>query len=422
MGKLFYLLFTILYPLVARVLALFNKKAALWVKGRHHVMDHIAFACNRDPAPRIWVHCSSLGEFEQGRPLIESLRATYPSHKILLTFFSPSGYEVQKDYSGADFIYYLPMDSFIASQRFFNAVQPRLVVFIKYEFWYFYLGEAAKRKIPLLLVSGIFRPSQPFFKWWGSFHRSMLHCFTHLFVQTRQAADLLQQVHIDHVSVTGDTRFDRVLEIAARPTRYPAIESFCAGKKVIVAGSTWTDDDEELDHYANTRSDCRFIIAPHDIGEERLQECDTLYKHSIRYSVLVKKIAGNETVDAAVNTVIIDNIGMLKHLYACATVCYVGGGFGGDGVHNVAEAAVFYKPVVFGPVYDKFIEAVGLVDEGGAFDVDDAIELEKQLDELLTDTVLYEKACTSAGNYIKDRAGATSQVMRYIQEKRLLTN
>lgn len=385
-------------------------------------MDHIAFNCNRDPAPRIWVHCSSLGEFEQGRPIIEALKASYPAYKILLTFFSPSGYEVQKDYKGADYIYYMPMDSFVTANRFYNAVQPRLVVFIKYEFWYFYLSEAAKRKIPLLLVSGIFRSTQPFFKTWGDFHRSMLRCFTHLFVQTKETAELLKEIDITNVSISGDTRFDRVLQIAANPAKYKAIDTFCAGKKVLVAGSTWTDDDEELDHYANTRSDYRFIIAPHDIGEERLKECDTLYKCSIRYSVFTKKIEAGETIDAAINTLVLDNIGMLKHLYAYATVCYVGGGFGGDGVHNVAEAAVYYKPVVFGPVYDKFVEAVGLVEEEGAFDVQDALELEKQLDELFTNQALYKKACDNAGNYIKTRAGATSQVMAYIQEKRLLTN
>lgn len=385
-------------------------------------MDHIAFNCNRDPAPRIWVHCSSLGEFEQGRPIIEALKASYPGYKILLTFFSPSGYEVQKDYKGADYIYYMPMDSFVTANRFYNAVQPRLVVFIKYEFWYFYLSEAAKRKIPLLLVSGVFRSTQPFFKTWGGFHRSMLRCFTHLFVQTKEAAELLKEIDITNVSISGDTRFDRVLQIAANPTNYKAIDTFCTGKKVLVAGSTWTDDDEELDHYANARSDYRFIIAPHDIGEERLKECDTLYKCSMRYSVYTKKIEAGEKINAAINTLIIDNIGMLKHLYAYATVCYVGGGFGGDGVHNVAEAAVYFKPVVFGPVYDKFVEAVGLVEEEGAFDVQDALELEQQLDELFTNQALYKKACNNAGNYIKTRAGATSQVMAYIQEKRLLTN
>ncbi|HWB25311.1 MAG TPA: glycosyltransferase N-terminal domain-containing protein [Chitinophagaceae bacterium] len=422
MGKLFYLLFITLYPVAARVLSLFNKKAGLWVKGRHHVLDHVVFNCQRDPSPKIWVHCSSLGEFEQGRPLMEALKNTYPQYKLLLTFFSPSGYEVQKEYSGADYIFYMPMDSFLTAIRFYNAVQPKLVVFIKYEFWYYYLHEAAKRKIPLLLVSGIFRKSQLFFKWYGGFYRSMLQCFTHLFVQTGEAANLLAAINVTNATVTGDTRFDRVLQLAAKPARYSCIDDFCAGKKVVVAGSTWTDDDEELDHYANTHKEYRFIIAPHDIGDERLHECDQLYKHSIRYSKYVEKTEKKQEIDNSINTIIIDNIGMLKYLYAYATVCYIGGGFGGDGVHNVTEAAVYYKPVVFGPVYDKYVEAVALIDNNAAFDVDDALELEAQLDELLTNEELYNSACKNAGDYIKNNAGATSQVMAYIQEKRLLTN
>ncbi|HVX50012.1 MAG TPA: glycosyltransferase N-terminal domain-containing protein [Chitinophagaceae bacterium] len=422
MGKLLYLLFITLYPIAARMLSLFNKKAALWVKGRRHVIDHIVFKCQRDPIQRIWVHCSSLGEFEQGRPLIEAVKTAYPQYKILLTFFSPSGYEVQKDYKGADYIYYLPMDSFLTANRFYNAVQPRLVIFIKYEFWYYYLHEAARRNIPLLLVSGMFREKQLFFKWYGGFYRSMLHCFSHLFVQTQKAASLLQGIGINNNSITGDTRFDRVLHVAATHVKYEYIEAFCGDKTTIVAGSTWTEDDEELDHYANTHTGLRFIIAPHDISEERLHECETLYKHSARYSKYTQKMEAGESVDTSVNTLIIDNIGMLKYLYGYATICYVGGGFGGDGVHNVAEAAVYYKPVVFGPVFEKFAEAVSLVEAGGAFAVTDALMLEKQMDLLINDTELYRNAATEAGDYIKNNAGATSQVMEYIQEKRLLTN
>ena len=422
MGKLFYLLFTILYPFGARILSPFNKKASAWVKGRRFILDHIAFNTQRDPAKKIWVHCASLGEFEQGRPIIEALKQDYPAYKILLTFFSPSGYEVEKRYKGADYIFYLPMDSLATARRFYDTVQPKMVVFIKYEFWYYYLCKASELKIPLLLVSGIFRQSQPFFKWYGGFHRSMLKCFSHLFVQTQKAADLLATINIANTSVSGDTRFDRVLEIAAKAQYYKEIEAFCDGKPVIVAGSTWTDDDEELDHYANTHIDYRFIIAPHDIGEDRLKECDTFYKHSIRYTDYIKKLGQGEAIAPATNTLIIDTMGMLKYLYHSATICYVGGGFGGDGVHNVPEAAVYNKPVVFGPVYEKYVEAVGLVESGGAFSVDDALELEKQFDELLADGELYKKACASAGGYIKANAGATQQVMQYIQEKRLLTN
>ncbi len=422
MGKLFYLLFIKLYPIGARILFLVNSKARLWVKGRKNILDHIAFNTQRDPAKKIWVHCASLGEFEQGRPIIEAIRTNYPNYKILLTFFSPSGYEVQKAYKGAEYVFYLPMDSAAAARRFYDCVQPKLVVFIKYEFWYYYLQRARALNIPVLLVSGIFRPQQPFFKWYGGLHRAMLGCFTHLFVQTEDSANLLETVGVTNVSIGGDTRFDRVLEIAAKAQPYKEIEVFCGGKPVIVAGSTWTDDDEELDHYANTHTGYRFIVAPHDIGDDRLKECDAFYKHSIRYSQYVKKIQNKEAIPPNVNTLIIDNIGMLKYLYLSATVCYVGGGFGEKGVHNVAEAAVFYKPVVFGPVFEKYIEVVGLVDEGGAFTVSSALELEQRFDALLTDSQLYKNACNKAGNYIKAGAGATQQVMDYIQANRLLTN
>lgn len=422
MSKIIYIIFTQLYALAARLLMPFNKKAASWVKGRRNIMDHIAFNTQRDPAKKIWVHCASLGEFEQGRPIIEAIKAHYPGYKILLTFFSPSGYEVQKNYKGADYIFYLPMDSPATARRFYDSVQPKLVVFVKYEYWYYYLQKGNALKTPILLVSGVFRPSQPFFKWYGSFHRSMLKCFTHLFVQTQKAAEMLADINITNVTVSGDTRFDRVLEIAAKAKPFKKIENFIKDRVVIVAGSTWTDDDEELDHYANTHPDYRFIIAPHDIGEDRLKECDTFYKYSIRYTRYLESIKNNTPIPANINTLIIDNIGMLKYLYQGATICYVGGGFGGDGVHNVPEAAVFYKPVVFGPVYEKYTEAVDLVDAGGAFTVDDALALEKQFDELLTDNTLYKNACNNAGNYIKNNAGATRLVMDYIQEKRLLTN
>lgn len=420
MGKLFYILFVQLYPLGAGIAALFNNKARLWVKGRKNIFTTIQLAMQHDNANRIWIHCSSLGEFEQGRPLIELIKKNYPAYSVVLTFFSPSGYEHEKDYQGAKYVFYMPVDSSINAQKFYDLVQPKMVVFIKYEFWYYYLSEAKKRGIPLLLVSAMFRKSQPFFKWYGNFYREMLQCFTQLFVQTEAAKQLLQSIEINHAIVSGDTRFDRVLEVANHFKPIPDIEAFCAGKTVIVAGSTWLEDDEELDHYANTHTEYRFIIAPHNIGEERLKECERLYKNSIRYSsyLLQDGVDKNQSI----NTIIIDNIGMLKQLYGYATVCYVGGAFGGDGVHNVPEAAVYSKPVVFGPVYEKYAEAVELVEIGGAFTVVDAIELEEILNELLEDKEAYQNACVKAGTYVKSKSGATETVLNYIQEKRLLTN
>lgn len=420
MGEPLYILFIKLYPFAIRIAALFNNKARLWVEGRKDIFTTVKNKLAKDDRHRIWIHCASLGEFEQGRPLIEALKKDYPGYCMVLSFFSPSGYEHEKDYKGADAIFYMPMDSPKNAQRFYELVNPAMAVFVKYEFWNYYLHEAKKRNIPLLLVSGVFRNNQPFFKWYGGFHRKMLGCFTHIFLQTETALALLKSVNISNASVSGDTRFDRVLEVADNLKPIPAIENFCAGKTVIVAGSTWLEDDEELDHYANTHPEYRFIIAPHNLGEERLKECEQLYKNAIRYSAYLQQ--ASNTQHTAFNTLIIDNIGMLKRLYAYASICYVGGAFGGDGVHNVLEAAVYNKPVVFGPVYEKFAEATELIEQGGAFSVVDALELEDTFNSLLEDKEAYYTTAASAGNYVKTKAGATEKIIQYIQEKRLLTN
>jgi 3-deoxy-D-manno-octulosonic-acid transferase len=362
------------------------------------------------------VHCASLGEFEQGRPVIEKLRLLYPEHKILLTFFSPSGYEVRKNYEKADWIFYLPFDTKKNAKKFLAIVNPSLILFVKYEFWYNYLTISKQKQIPLLLISGIFRKDQPFFKWYGDLHREMLRCFTHLFVQTEDAALLLQSIQINNISISGDTRFDRVSEIVSQFHPIEKIENFCNGRTTIVAGSTWTEDDEELDHFVNTRPDIRFIIAPHDISKERLQECRNLYKQSILFS----EYDMNENNSS--NTLIIDNIGMLSKLYNYATICYIGGAFGSDGVHNVLEAAVYNKPVVFGPVYEKYIEAVELIEAGGAFSITNALELEEQFNDLLQNKIFYTQSSNAAGNYVRSKTGATDKIITYIQEKRLLTS
>jgi len=427
MGKVFYILFLKFYSSGIAIASLFNNKAKLWIKGRRNIFSAISDNLSYTGSNRIWIHCSSLGEFEQGRPLIESLKKNYPQYSIILTFFSPSGYEHQKNYQSANHIFYLPADSKKNAQKFFDIVQPGLVIFIKYEFWYYYLNEAKRRNIPLLLVSATFRTDQPFFQWYGKFHREMLSCFTHFFVQNQASLNLLQKINFSNVSISGDTRFDRVLEIVRNFKLVSKIENFCAGKTVIVAGSTWLEDDEELDHFANTHPDIRFIIAPHDIGESRLKECEKLYHYSVRYSQFIKQehkveLPTFDIQNRTPNTLIIDNIGMLKYLYSYATISYVGGGFGGDGVHNVLEAAVYAKPVVFGPVYEKYPEAAELIEHGGAFSVIDAIELEDTLNELFDNPSQYNAAAANARDYVYSKAGATENVMKYIQEKRLLTS
>jgi 3-deoxy-D-manno-octulosonic-acid transferase len=412
--KTLYNLFLLLYPLGARIISVKNEKAKKWLQGRENILDQLR-TISQDKKI-IWVHCSSLGEFEQGKPLIEKLREQFSNVKIVLTFFSPSGYEIQKNYKGADYVFYLPLDSKQNATIFFDIVNPALIVFIKYEFWYYYISEAKRRNVPLLLASGIFRKSQPFFKWYGDFHRKMLQSISYFFVQDRKSVELLNSIGVKNVSVTGDTRFDRVLEIANQFEPISLIEQFCGNHPVIVAGSTWTEDDEELDHYANTNPHIRFIIAPHDISKARIDECLSLYKSSIRFSEFQ---SDNEQLST--NVLIIDNIGLLSKLYRYSTISYIGGGFGADGVHNVLEAAVYGKPVVFGPVYDKFIEAVELVERGGAFSIENALALENQLNKLLDDEILYKQACLASKTFVQENAGATEKIIHYIQEKRLFT-
>lgn len=397
--------------------------------GQGEVPPHSPFTI--DHSPLAWMHCSSLGEFEQGRPVLEAIRQQYPDTKILLTFFSPSGYEVRKDNSGADYVMYLPMDSKPNVRKFISHVQPDLVIWIKYEYWFYYLTELKKRHIPLILVSGIFRKNQPFFKWYGRLHWYMLESFNHLFVQTKTSKQLLGTIGFtNNVSISGDTRFDRVVQIAEQFKPIDLITQFCGDSTVIVAGSTWPEDEEELDHYANMHPEIKFIIAPHEIEEDHLKDIEKLFKYSVRFSQLPlsnapKPVPRNrplETEKRPPNTLIIDNIGMLSKLYKYATITYVGGGFGDDGVHNVLEAAVYGKPVVFGPVYEKYVEAVALVEQGGGIVVNTALELEETFDELLTDPNAYEACCEAARNYVYNNKGATDRVMQFIQENRLLTN
>jgi 3-deoxy-D-manno-octulosonic-acid transferase len=297
---------------------------------------------------------------------------------------------------------------------------------VKYDYWYYFLAELKKRNIPTLLVSGVFRPDQPFFRWYGRLHRYMLECFTHLFVQTEASRELLRRLRLaDRVSVSGDTRFDRVIEIAEAGEREPMalIAAFCGSRPVIVAGSTWEEDEEELNHYANTHPELRFIIAPHEIGEDRIGEVEALFRHSIRYSLFEKggraPISGSWPVP---NVLIIDNIGMLSRLYRYATIAYVGGGFGDDGVHNVLEAAVYGKPVVFGPVIEKYIEAVELTEIGGGLIIDSALEAEKVFDRLLANPEECRETGDASLAYVHSKKGATGRIVDYIQEKRLLTS
>lgn len=365
------------------------------------------------------MHSASLGEFEQGRPVLEALRKKYPDYKVVLSFFSPSGYEIRKNYPGADHIIYLPIDNVFNAKKLIAAINPSIVIWVKYEYWYYFLTELKKRNIPVILISGIFRASQPFFKWYGAIWQEMLHSFQHLFVQNESSATLLQTIGIENnVTIGGDTRFDRVIDIAEKKTPVDHIMSFVAGKQVLVAGSTWEDDEIELMHYVKAHPEMRFIIAPHEVDAENIADVKKEFSNAILYSELKKDVLISENI----NVLIIDNIGMLSKLYQYADITYVGGGFGKDGIHNILEAAVYKKPVIFGPVYDKFAEARDLVEMGGAFTINNALELEALLDKLFANKVELGKISKIAGDYVYSKQGATQKILDYVAENRLLTN
>jgi 3-deoxy-D-manno-octulosonic-acid transferase len=426
----FYNIFLILFKTGIRITALFSAKAKSWVAGRRNIFEKLEIAVEGNDKV-IWMHCASLGEFEQGRPLLENLRSQYPGYKLLLTFFSPSGYEIRKDFNGADWVFYLPMDGVLNARRFLQIVSPSLVIFVKYEFWYYYLKEIKRRKIPLLLVSALFRKDSGYFKWHNGLQRKMLFFFQHVFVQTEDSKKMLASIGLtDNCSVSGDTRFDRVIEIAENAAAIPSIEKFTAGKKTMVAGSTWPADEELLQKTMQVLGDLslQLIVAPHEIDTEHIAQLQKLFPNAVLYSQLLQpgSFSQTSTVDSpgptqTSNILIIDNIGMLSRLYKYAYITYIGGGFG-KGIHNTLEAAVYGKPVLFGPVHHKFNEAVELISAGGAISVNHAEDCIKAVQKLLNDDMDYVRRAESSRDYVYANKGATEKVMRFIQENRLLTN
>lgn len=442
-----YDIFLVLYGIGVKIIALWNPKARKWVEGRKGLFERLKAdigkeltddssqmtgrnelsTVNRQPSTIIWIHCASLGEFEQGRPIIEKLKSLIPNSQLLLTFFSPSGYEVQKNYKGADWVYYLPLDSRENAKLFLDIVNPSLVIYVKYEFWFYYLDELKRRKIQTLLVSSIFLPKHPFFKWYGGLHRQMLSCFNHIFVQNEASKNLLATIGFtNNVSISGDTRFDRVIEIAESFQPILLIESFIGdSKKIVVAGSTWPEDEEEMNHYANTHPDVKFIIAPHEIDEDHLLDIEKLFRHSVRFSKLTDDggrmteentpSTVNRQLPTSTNVLIIDNIGMLSRLYKYGTVTFVGGGFETDGVHNVLEAAVYGKPVIHGPVFENYAEAVELEAAGGSIIVDNALELEEELNDLFSDGKYLASCGDAAKHYVYSKKGATERILEHLK-------
>ncbi len=373
----------------------------------------------------IWMHCASLGEFEQGRPVLEGIRQQYPGYKILLTFFSPSGYEIRKNYDGADWIFYLPMDGPANAKRFLDIAHPSLVIFVKYEFWYYYLGTARKRNIPLLLISAAFRKNQPFFRWYGGLHRKMLRCFTHIFVQNNLSLQLLDKTGFSGVSsLAGDTRFDRVSQIAGKFEPIPVIERFAEKKKLFIAGSTWPEDEIAIQRaFAGIHNpSLKLIIAPHEVNEKHIAALLNLFPGAVRFS----QLSSAPSQSPASDVLIIDNIGMLSRLYHYAWITYVGGAMSKRGIHNVLEAAVYDKIVLFGHEYEKNPEVIELVKSGGGISIHDLQkngDLLRQVTEvLLSGKEEYVLRSRAAGDFVRANRGATLHILQFIQEKRLLIN
>jgi len=408
---MFYSLLIHIYAFFVELGAFFHKKARLMRLGQWKTNSILREKIDRN-AKYIWFHASSLGEFEQGRPLLEKIRADYPEYKILLTFFSSSGYEVRKDYEGADVVCYLPFDTPYKVRKFLNLANPCMAIFIKYEFWNNYLSELNKRKIPTYVVSAIFRKEQLFFKWYGGMYRNMLYMFTHLFVQDERSKELLKKYGVNNVTVVGDTRFDRVWEVYNKRREIEPVELFVeqarkSGQKILIAGSSWPKDEDIFIPYFNEHPEIRLIIAPHEIHQEHLTYIQSHLKRSF---VRLSEPFAADAVDS--DCLIVDCFGMLSSIYRYGDLCYIGGGFASSGIHNVLEAAVYDLPVIFGPIYHKFKEAVDLIAVGGGFPITNQSEFEACMNDFLSYQNLLEEAGKIAGDFVRDNIGATEKIMR----------
>lgn len=415
--RLIYSVGILFYYLSLRLAGVFSSKARAWHYGRKELFDKLESVflehyASESPAPVVWFHCASLGEFEQGRPVIEAFRNKFPGYTILLTFFSPSGYTHRQQYDGADHVFYLPIDTMSNARRFVNITRPRFVVFVKYEFWFNYLNELFKNQIPVFTISAIFRPNQHFFKWYGGWFRTHLRKISRIFVQDAESAELLQMIDVSNISISGDTRFDRVTAVKAEQQPFPLIDKFACDRHVIVAGSTWPADEELiLALQKKTGSKVKFIFAPHEINPHQLNE---LQKKLGDRAILYSQAPGSDLCNK--DFLIIDSIGMLSQLYRYASIAYIGGGFGA-GIHNILEAAAYGVPVFFGPNYHRFREAREMIEAGAAFSVQDASQLTTGVLALLSDNDHLKMVAAKAGQYVVERTGATRIIMNEFENQ-----
>ncbi|MFZ4058847.1 MAG: 3-deoxy-D-manno-octulosonic acid transferase [Ferruginibacter sp.] len=406
----------LLYKAGIWIASWFNPKAKAWLEGRKDWRKHLK-AQMPENKPSIWVHCASLGEFEQGRNLIETLKNQYPQYTIVLSFFSPSGYTIRKEYAYADVVCYLPRDTAKNAQDFIDIIQPALVVFVKYEFWHHYLQQLHQRNIPVLLISAVFKPEFIFFKWYGGFYVKMLAFFNAIFVQDQKDATLLKDKLgiTESILINGDTRYDRVLDIKSSLQPLPIIDAFVNGAPVLVAGSTWLEDEKILQQaFAALPSNWKLIIAPHELGADRIAAVEKLFPDAVKFSSIEAATAIPHRV------LIIDNIGMLSTLYSYGKMAFVGGGFQRGGIHNILEPAVFGLPIIIGPVYKKFNEAVELVEKGYCFSVKDANECAQIFVELATHANKYDTIQAQLLQFTRLQGGATNRIVHYIKDQGFL--
>lgn len=418
------ILFTIgvlLYTLGVGIAALFgNTKAKLWIKGRLKQMKKLKSlrwrVFKKKPLPEndgdwIWFHAASLGEFEQGRPVIEAVKRDYPQYKILLSFFSPSGYEVRKDYPLADEVLYLPSDTALNAHNWLNRHHFEAAFFIKYEFWFNYMKALKKRGIPLFYISLIFKPDSYFFKSYGRWFRKQLTAVTHFFVQDETTERLLRESGFNNVTLCGDTRFDRVAAIAQQAKRFPEVERFINGRQCIMAGSTWPPDEDLLSGFISKMpEDYCIVLAPHDVSETHIAQIKGMFPEAMLYSAVADPSPNDKNGNPKQSILVINTIGILSQLYQYARFVYIGGGFG-VGIHNIQEPVAFGCPVVFGPKHKGFKEAVDLVERKGAFCVSDALELERVFNSLMNDATVFSQASSMCRDYLQSQLGATEKVL-----------
>jgi 3-deoxy-D-manno-octulosonic-acid transferase len=395
------------YYLFIKFASLFNEKAKLWIEGRKS-QEHV-YQNELEKSARVWFHFASVGEFEQGRSIIEYFKKNFPNYKIVISFFSPSGYELRKNYP-VEKVYYLPLDTPSNAKAFINHIQPSIAIFNKYEYWHYMMEELHKREIPLFVTSAIFRKNQLFFKWYGWFNRKTLGYVSHFFTQNIDSDQLLVSIDHENFTMAGDTRFDRVYEHAQNVKDDERILKFAANQKVFVAGSTWPEDEKLIIDFIKNRGDLKFIIVPHEIKSENIQK---LYSSLKPHAVLYSKFDEDYNTDKKI--LIVDNIGLLSGIYHIAHICYIGGGFG-KGIHNTLEAATFGKPIIFGPNYTKFQEAKDLIARTAAFSINNSEELNKIGLKLLNDEEYYKQAASSSREYVLEKKGATEVITNYLKQ------